>query len=53
MSKSVLFHPEEGVSASYPTWDEKPWYRISCVPVCVSLDTFVLEMDLTEIFRVV
>lgn len=54
MSESVLFRPGEGSSVSYTTQDEEPqWYRLSCIPVCVSLNAFLVKSDLTQLFKVV
>lgn len=53
VSKSVLFHPGEGGSVSYTTQDEKSGYKLSCILVCVSLNAFVVKMDLTQRFKVV
>lgn len=47
VSKSVLFHPGEGGSVSHTTQDEKSWYRLSCIPACVSFNPFVVKMDLS------
>lgn len=54
MGKSVLFHPGEGSSVPYTIQDEKPqWYRLSCIPVCVSLNAFLVKSDPTQLFKVV
>lgn len=54
MSKSVRFHPGGGSSVSYTTQDEKSWYRLSCIPVCVCIFEHIYgKNDLTQLFKVV